>query len=137
MRALYSIIFFIVVSVTVSAQCGGSEFCNGNTGLYSNDDAANIAYDNIGSGYHSTFIKEPNSQWRTWGADMSENGYSSVLSPLSINTTNYTTLTGTIYKVAVGSEGTDSQLVVLTCLWAVMKVQLLVVPLPTVMLLTG
>ncbi|NHM07153.1 T9SS type B sorting domain-containing protein [Flavobacterium sp. CYK-4] len=114
MRALFSLIFLVVVSMSVSAQCGGSEFCNGNTGLYSNDDAANIAYDNIGSGYHSTYIKEPNSQWRTWGANMRENGSSPALSPMLINTTNYTTLTGTIYKIALGSWGGVSQIVVLT-----------------------
>ena len=96
------------------SQCGGSEFCNGNTGLYSNNDAYNIAYDNIGACFHSSFIKEPNSLWRTWGADMQNDGYSPALSPISINSTNYPSLTGTIYKIAVASEGTDSQLIVLT-----------------------
>lgn len=96
------------------AQCGGSEFCNGNTGLYSNDDATNIAYDNMGSSFHSSYIKEPNGEWKTWGADMKNDGFSAALSPISINTTNYPLLTGTIYKVVVGSYGTSSQLIVLT-----------------------
>lgn len=114
MRSLFSLLLIVFFSTYSSAQCGGSEFCNGNTGLYSNDDAANIAYDNIGAAYHSTYIKEPDSQWRTWGADMQSNGFSPSLSPRAINTTNYPTLTGTIYKIALASEGTDSQIIVLT-----------------------
>jgi gliding motility-associated-like protein len=113
MRYLFSILFVVLVSGYSIAQCGGSEFCNGNTGLYSNDDATNIAYDNMGSSFHSTFIKEPNGEWKTWGADMRNNG-NDALSPISINTTNYPLLTGTIYKIAVGSSATSSQLIVLT-----------------------
>jgi len=95
------------------AQCGGSEFCNGNTGLYSNDEATNIAYDNMGSAYHSSYIKEPNGEWRVWGANMANNG-SNVLSPRSVNVLNYSNLTGTIYKMAIGSVGSTTQLIVLT-----------------------
>jgi gliding motility-associated-like protein len=115
MKYLFSILWVAVLSLAnhAFAQCGGSEVCNGNTGLYSNDDATNIAYDNMGSAYHSTFIKEPNSGWKVWGANMSNNN-GQVLSPLSVNTTNFPALTGTIYKLAIGSESVDSQLVVLT-----------------------
>ena len=113
MRYLFTLLFVVFISGYSIAQCGGSEFCNGNTGLYSNDDATNIAYDNMGSSFHSTFIKEPNGEWKTWGADMQNNG-NNALSPISINTTNYPLLTGTIYKIAVGSSGTSSQLIVLT-----------------------
>ncbi|MBL0013253.1 MAG: hypothetical protein IPP30_05660 [Flavobacterium sp.] len=111
---LLTLIFVFGSVTTLLAQCGGSEFCNGNTGLYSNDDATNIAYDNMGSCFHSTFIKEPNGEWKVWGADMQENGFSAALSPISVNPTNYPNLTGTIYKIAVGSAGTNSQLIVLT-----------------------
>ncbi len=111
---LLAVIFIFTFPNSVLAQCGGSEFCNGNTGLYSNDDATNIAYDNMGSCFHSTFIKEPNGEWRVWGANMKQNGTSAALSPLSVNSTNYPNLTGTIYKIAVGSDGTVSQLIVLT-----------------------
>lgn len=114
MRSLFFLFLTVFFSIYSSGQCGGSEFCNGNTGLYSNDDATNIAYDNIGAAYHSTYIKEPDSQWRTWGADVQANGYSPSLSPRAINSTNYPTLTGTIYKIALASEGTDSQIIVLT-----------------------
>jgi gliding motility-associated-like protein len=110
---LLAVLFVFTSSNTILAQCGGSEFCNGNTGLYSNDDATNIAYDNMGSCYHSTYIKEPNGEWKTWGANMTNNG-NAALSPISINSINYPLLTGTIYKVAVGSDGVYSQLIVLT-----------------------
>ncbi|MBS1534083.1 MAG: gliding motility-associated C-terminal domain-containing protein [Bacteroidetes bacterium] len=114
MKALFYFWILVFLSFDVSAQCGGSEFCNGNTGLYSNDDAANIAYDNMGSCFHSTFIKEPNGQWRTWGADMMPSGFSGALSPKIINAQNYPALTGTIYKIAIGSDLTTSQIIVLT-----------------------
>lgn len=114
MRTLFYFWILVFLSFNVSAQCGGSEFCNGNTGLYSNDDAANIAYDNMGSSFHSTFIKEPNGQWRTWGANMKSNGYEGAFSPITVNSQNYPNLTGNIYKIAIGSTGTTSQLIVLT-----------------------
>lgn len=114
MRYLFSILFVVFISGYSIAQCGGSEFCNGNTGLYSNDDAANIAYDNMGACFHSTFIKEPNSEWKTWGADVGDDGSQPSLSPSSINTINYPLLTGTIYKMAIASEGVYTQLIILT-----------------------
>lgn len=116
MKYIYLIALFFIVtySNSVKAQCGGSEFCNGNTGLYSNDDATNIAYDNMGSSYHSTFIKEPNGEWKVWVSNMNQNGSTAALSPLSINATNYPNLTGIIYKVAIGSRSAQSQLIVLT-----------------------
>ncbi|MGL2966194.1 gliding motility-associated C-terminal domain-containing protein [Flavobacterium sp. XGLA_31] len=95
----------------VHSQCGDSEFCNANSGLYSNDDAATIAYDNMGSGYHASYIKAPNGEWKVWGAYLGNDGYSSVLSPLLVNSTNYPALTGTIYKIGIGAT---TQLIVLT-----------------------
>ncbi len=116
MRKIFKLLalVFLINGVTY-AQCGDSEICNSNAGLYSNDDAASIAYDNMGSGFHSTFIREPNGSWKVWGEYMSNSGAADVLSPLSVNATNYPQLTGTIYKMGIGSDYLEYvQLVVLT-----------------------
>jgi gliding motility-associated-like protein len=105
----------LLISNLSYAQCGDSEICNSNTGLYSNDDAASIAYDNMGSGFHSTFIREPNGAWRVWGEYMANNGTSNLASPISVNSTNYPALTGTIYKMGIGSDYAGSvQMIILT-----------------------
>ena len=109
---------FIAVCFFISnygySQCG-QPICNPNTGILSNDNAADIAYDNMGSAFHSTLIKEPNGGWKVWGEYMGEDGSSNVLSPLSFNATNYSALTGTIYKMAIGSDySLNVQLIVLT-----------------------
>jgi gliding motility-associated-like protein len=110
------LLFFGLLHVVNSyGQCGVSDFCNANTGLYSNNLASDIAYDNIGSGYHSTFIKEPDGEWKVWGEQMANNGLGNVLSPVNFNSTNYPALTGTIYKMGIGSAGIyEVQLIVLT-----------------------
>ncbi len=115
MKYLVSLRYVLVLLYAFQslAQCGDSQVCNGNTGLYSNDDATSIAYDNMGSAYHATYIKEPDSGWRVWGANMSNTG-GNLLSPASVNSTTYPALTGTIYKLALGSDYTDQQLIVLT-----------------------
>ena len=113
-KTIFIILLNIFGNITFS-QCGDSSFCNGNTGLYSNDDATNIAYDNMGSSFHSTYIKEPNGLWRVWGEQMTNNGIAHALAPINFNSTNYPALTGTIYKMGLGSNSiTDVQLVVLT-----------------------
>ena len=117
MKKIAKILLFLGLMNFINSysQCGVSDFCNANTGLYSNNIASDIAYDNMGSGYHSTFIKEPNGQWKIWGEDMANNGFSSVLSPTSFNGINYPALSGTIYKMALGSNGIyNVQLIVLT-----------------------
>jgi gliding motility-associated-like protein len=111
----FIILFFIFQSFHANAQCGTSTACNANTGIYSNDDATNIAYDNMGSAFHSTYIKETNSDWKIWGEHMSDTGLANVLSPITFNVANYPALTGTIYKMALGSDYIYSvQLIVLT-----------------------
>jgi gliding motility-associated-like protein len=106
------IVFFIWLFSICSAwpQCGASD-CNPNSGLYSNDDAANIAYDNFGSGFHATYIRQPDAQWKVWGGDMTNDGSSGVLSPTLINSTIYPLLTGTLYKVGIGGS---QQMIILT-----------------------
>ncbi len=108
---LLSLLFLSNSSI---AQCGQPS-CNPNTGILSNDNAADIAYDNMGSSFHSTYIKEPNGGWKIWGEYMTNSGDDNVLSPQAFNTANYPALTGTIYKMALGSDyGLNVQLIVLT-----------------------
>lgn len=115
MKCKFFIFLFICCCFKINAQCGISDFCNANTGIFSNDVATDIAYDNMGSSFHSTYIKEPNGNWKVWGESMRNNGNTNVLSPTSFNATNYPALTGTIYKMAIGSSyGLNVQLIVLT-----------------------
>lgn len=96
------------------AQCVETS-CNSNAGILSNDDAATIAYDNMCSSFHSSFIKEPSGTWKVWGEYLGNDGVTNVLSPINFDVTAYPALTGTIYKMALGSNfGLNVQLIVLT-----------------------
>lgn len=109
------IYFFLFFNLIGYSQCGITDVCNANTGIYSNDDASTIAYDNMGSAFHSSFIKEPDGGWKVWGEFMNNDGISSRLVPTSFTVENYPLLTGEIYKMAIGSNfGNRVQLVVLT-----------------------
>lgn len=107
------LILSVIFTGNTFSQCGLSNTCNPNSGLNSNDDAGTITYDNYTSAYHATVIKESSSQWKVWGANMLSNG-ADALVPTEINPVNYPGLTGTVYKVIVGSQNETSQLIVLT-----------------------
>lgn len=116
MKKRYYIFVFILFCLgnILNAQCGQPS-CNPNTGILSNDNATDIAYDNMGSAFHSTYIKEPNGGWKVWGEYMTNDGADNVLTPQTFNSANYPALTGTIYKMALGSNfGLRVQLIVLT-----------------------
>jgi gliding motility-associated-like protein len=116
MKKIFYLLFitFLFNSNSITAQCGSNE-CNPNTGILSNDNATDIAYDNMGSSFHSTYIKEPSGGWKVWGEFMTNDGENHVLSPQSFNSTNYPNLTGTIYRMGLGSSfGSNVQLIVLT-----------------------
>lgn len=116
MKFIYTTILFfgLICFSTVSAQCVDIS-CNSNTGLFSNDVASDIAYDNMCSGFHTTYIKNPNGTWKVWGESIGNDGNSNVLSPIDFNVANYPALTGTIYKMAIGSNfALYMQLIVLT-----------------------
>ncbi|MCE2963789.1 MAG: hypothetical protein LW842_11520, partial [Sphingobacteriales bacterium] len=103
---------FSIFTILCNSQC--VTFCNTNAGIFSNNDAKNIAYDNMGSGFHSTFVAEKNG-FRVWGECMQNNGTGHHLAPVVVNTTNYPALTGTVYYVGIGSEWLGNvQLIVLT-----------------------
>ncbi|MFT3793131.1 gliding motility-associated C-terminal domain-containing protein [Flavobacterium sp.] len=100
--------FLLLWQLAAWSQC--TEIgCNGNAGLYSNDNAADIEYDNMGSGFHATYIQQPDALWKVWGEDM-DSGWS-FYSPAFIDNTNYPQLTGTVYKVGIGGA---QQMIVLT-----------------------
>jgi hypothetical protein len=106
------ILSFSIFTILCNSQC--VTFCNTNAGIFSNNDAKNIAYDNMGSGFHSTFVAEKNG-FRVWGEFMQTNGIGHHLAPVDINSTNFTGLTGTVYYVGIGSEWAGNvQLIVLT-----------------------
>lgn len=115
MKVLVSLLVFLFGFNLIQAQCGSVIDCNPNTGIYSNDSAADIAYDNMGSAFHTTYIKEPSGGWKVWGEYAANDGISNVLSPVEFDAAHYPALTGTIYKMAVGSNyGLVVQLIVLT-----------------------
>lgn len=114
-KLLYIVLLALLfLSNTSIAQCGQPS-CNPNTGILSNDNATEIAYDNMGSAFHSTYIKEPNGGWKVWGEYMANDGADNALTPQVFNSTNYPALTGSIYKMGLGSDfGLNVQLIVLT-----------------------
>lgn len=111
MKRLILLSFLLFFSGETYAQCGQTESCYANNGINSNDDAANIAYDNMGSTFHASYIKEPDGTWRVWGANLNNNGVQPMLYPAVVDNTLYPALTGTIYKMGLGG---NSQLIVLT-----------------------
>jgi gliding motility-associated-like protein len=77
----------------------------------------NSLYDNIVSGYHQSIAKKSDGSYSVWGNIMASNGTSHVLSPLAINSTNYSAIgSSTILKstVAGGASSSASQAIVLT-----------------------
>jgi alpha-tubulin suppressor-like RCC1 family protein len=69
----------------------------------------NDKYDKIISGYHSSIALKDNGTFAVWGSAMQKNGSSDQLAPQDINSTNYTGLTGTIYKAALGGQSAGTQ----------------------------
>jgi alpha-tubulin suppressor-like RCC1 family protein len=82
----------------------------------------NDKYDKIISGYHSSIALKDNGTYAVWGQALQKDGATDQLTPQDINSTNYTGLTGTILKAALGGGkgGGKDQAVLLTTdgLWA-------------------
>ena len=82
----------------------------------------NRKYDKIVSGYHSSMALSSNGDFLVWGQAIASNGTSDVAPPKAINTTNFSTLTGTVLHTTmggVGSGGKDQYLALSTTgLWA-------------------
>ncbi|MGC4037643.1 MAG: invasin domain 3-containing protein [Chitinophagaceae bacterium] len=69
----------------------------------------NDKYDKIISGYHSSIALKDNGVYAVWGSYMKAAGNADQLSPQDISSTNYSALTGTIYKAALGGKNAGSQ----------------------------
>jgi len=83
----------------------------------------NDKYDKIISGYHSSIALKDNGTYAVWGSYMQSSGAADQLSPQDINSTNYSLLTGAIYKAALGGKSAGAQvdqaiLLTSTGLWA-------------------
>ena len=83
----------------------------------------NDKYDKIISGYHSSIALKDNGTYCVWGSSMTSTGAADQFSPQDINATNYSGLTGTIYKAALGGKSAGAavdQAILLTAdgLWA-------------------
>ncbi|MEI8058718.1 MAG: hypothetical protein WCG67_01070, partial [Ferruginibacter sp.] len=82
----------------------------------------NDKYDKIISGYHSSIALKDNGTYAVWGSFMQKTGAADQLVPQDINSTNYTGLTGTVLKAALGGNkgsGNDQGILLTTDgLWA-------------------
>jgi len=94
------LILFFCVAHTSKAQCN-----------------VNDPYDKIISGYHASVAIKSTGEYSIWGANMAPTGLTGQVTPLEISTSNYSSLTGTIYKAGIGGSYTGTsidQAVVLT-----------------------
>ncbi|MBL7789814.1 MAG: gliding motility-associated C-terminal domain-containing protein [Chitinophagales bacterium] len=111
-RILFMLVVFLLSTKLIFTQCIIP--CNSNVGIFSTNNASTIAYDNMGSAFHSTYSVEEIGN-RFWGEQMQSDGISNLLTPQFINPTNYPVLTGKIYHIGIGSNSiSDVQYVVLT-----------------------
>jgi len=97
---------FFLPAFNLSAQCN-----------------VNDKYDKIISGYHSSIALKDNGVYCVWGSSMTSTGAADQFAPQDISATNYSLLTGTIYKAALGGKSAGAavdQAILLTSdgLWA-------------------
>lgn len=93
-------ILFFCVAHTSQAQCN-----------------VNDPYDKLISGYHASVAIKSTGEYSIWGANMAPSGLTGQLTPLEINGTNYSGISGTIYKAGIGGTNSGAsidQAVVLT-----------------------
>lgn len=93
-----------------------SSGCNGNAYVNSTNPNS-IEYDNMVSVFHSSMVKESDGKVKVWGQGMAFNGTgqtNNILVPQEVNSTNYPGLTGTILRIAAGSDTNNQQFAVLT-----------------------
>lgn len=92
------------ISGNLQAQYNG---CNNNTFLQS-DDPNTIEYDNMISTFHSTMVREASGKVLIWGEKGSTKNLN-VLSPLEINSNNFSKLKGDILKFSASSYHRDQR----------------------------
>lgn len=95
--------------------CNNTEYNNYGARTLEYNNPESIEYDNFISAYHSTFIREYSGNVKVWGENKAVNGFSHQTTPIDINASNFTGLTGTILKFGQGSKGYNiTQGIVLT-----------------------
>lgn len=112
-KVIFVIFFYFLFNQFACGQCAtpviGCPNVNlSNFGSESNNDAATIEYDNFVSGFHSTVVRTSNGSFQVWGEKIANNGTTDVLSPITINTSNFPALTGIPLKAALGSNSTGN-----------------------------
>ncbi|UUV22321.1 GEVED domain-containing protein [Paenimyroides aestuarii] len=114
----YLLVFLSIVCFGNSsfAQCGfvAGEGCSNtdynNAFVNSTNNAATIEYDNYTSAYHGTAVRQYDGTFKVWGQNMANNGTDNVLSPITINGTNFPALgNAKVYKVTGASGGSNNQ----------------------------
>lgn len=70
----------------------------------------NDPYDKIISGYHASVAIKSTGEYSIWGANMAPTGLIGQLTPLEINGTNYSGISGTIYKAGIGGTNTGASI---------------------------
>ncbi len=85
-------VLFLGRTLSVSAQCNVNE-----------------KYDKIVSGYHESIAMKSDGSFAVWGQDIGNDGTADVLTPLSINVTNFPALSGTPLKATIGGKGGGSK----------------------------
>ncbi|OXA84096.1 T9SS type B sorting domain-containing protein [Flavobacterium hercynium] len=107
-RAFY-LFFIIFLCQIANAQCsnpvvGCSLTDLSNFGVGANDNAATIEYDNFVSSYHATIVRTSDGSLQVWGEKIASDGITNLLSPVTINASNFPALTtATPLKAALGS----------------------------------
>jgi len=86
-------ILFFCVALDATAQCN-----------------VNDPYDKLISGYHASVAIKSTGEYSIWGANMAPTGLVGQLTPLEINGTNYSGITGTIYKAGIGGTNTGASI---------------------------
>lgn len=104
-RKLFFSLLLIFFSKFLYSQC--NIVCNENVGLFSNNDASTIGYDNIVSSFHTTVVSEEFG-FRIWG-ELKNN------TPSNVDSLSFFGLRGKVLKVGLGSWNIDkAQIVILT-----------------------
>ena len=90
------------ISLCGGAPCANSDYTN--FGLYSNDNAASIEFDNFVSAFHSTAVRNGDGTFKIWGETTAVNGSGHIYSPVTLDGTFSPLLAGKeVMKVTIGS----------------------------------
>ncbi|MFZ0598955.1 MAG: hypothetical protein WAM46_18360, partial [Flavobacterium sp.] len=114
-KAICLFFLLFIFSQISNAQClnpsvGCSNTDLSNFGSQSTNNFATIEYDNFVSSWHTTVVRTSDGSFQTWGEKIQNSGATNanVLTPLTINSTNFPALTGTPLKAGLGSTSQNN-----------------------------